>query len=77
MSLASQTPVTLRIDSIHTSIDAEQKWVSPHVGERLKSRLTSLTLPGGERVKTISSWIDIVQDYHYIERSAVQLSHPR
>lgn len=55
MSLASQR---LRIDSIHMSMKAEQKWVSPHVEEKLKSRMTSLNLPGGEKVKTISSWID-------------------
>lgn len=60
MSLASQTAATLRIDSIHMSIEAEQKWVSPHVEEKLKCRLTSLTLPGGGRVKTISSRIDNV-----------------
>lgn len=77
LSLASQTAVTLRIDSIHMSMEAEQKWVSPHVEEELKSRLTSLTLPGGGRVKTIHSWIDTVRDYHYIERSEVQLSPPR
>lgn len=52
LSLASQTAVTLRIDSIHMSMEAEQKWVSPHVEEELKSRLTSLTLPGGGGVKT-------------------------
>lgn len=62
LSLASQTAVGLRIDSIHMSIEAEQKWVSPQVEEKLKCRLTSLTLPGGERVKTILSWIDIVRD---------------
>lgn len=58
------------------STEAEQKWVSPHVEEKLKSGLTSLTLPGGERVKTISPSINNVWDY-YTERPQVQLSHQR
>lgn len=75
LSLASQTPASLRIDSIHASIEAEQKWVSPHVEEKLESRLTSLTLPGGGREKTISSWINTIRDYHYYtERSKVSVT---
>lgn len=77
LSLASQTAATLRIDPIHMSIETEPKWVSPHVEEKLKSRLTSLTLHRGERAKTIPSWIDIVRDCHDKERSEVQLSRPR
>lgn len=78
LSLASQTARTLRIDSIHLSIEAEQKWVSPHVEEKLKSRLTSRTLPGGERVKTISSWIDrseIIVIQRVLKCSSVVQSH--
>lgn len=48
--LASQTAVMLRIDLIHTSMEAEQKWVSPHVEVKVKSRLASHTFPCGERV---------------------------
>lgn len=50
MCLASQTAVMLRIDLIHTSMEAEQKWVSPHVEVKVKSRLASHTFPCGERV---------------------------
>lgn len=48
LSLASQTALRLRIDSIHMSIEAEAEVGYSTCGEeKLKSRLTSLTLPGG------------------------------
>lgn len=53
MCLASQTAVMLRIDLIHTSMEAEQKWVSPHVEVKVKSRLASHTFPCGERVVVV------------------------
>lgn len=77
LSQASQTAVPLRIASIHMSTEAEHKWVSPHVEEKLKSRLTSLTLPGGGGVKTIHSRIDILRDHQHMWRSEVRLSRPR
>lgn len=70
MCLASQTAVMLRIDLIHTSMEAEQKWVSPHVEVKVKSRLASHTFPlrgeggGGGGIKTGTS--SVVQGDFYL-----------
>lgn len=71
LSRASQTAAALGIDSIHMSIEAEQKWVSPHVEEKLKSRLTCLTLPGGGGKTTPPG--SIPSRIIMIRRSGVQL----